>query len=1174
MLNRLALLVLFGAFQLWLPANAQIKIGPYVQNTAADRATVVWYTQNPTSGVLRYGQTPGVWEGEINTPIDTVHVAAMVGLSAARTYYYEIAEGAVIHATGAEYYFRTHPTTNCPTPFRFAAFGDFGQDEPEQLEVRDRLQLEEYRYDFALLLGDIVYPDGSYQQYFDRYFSVYPQLIRHRPWWPALGNHDIKTDDGAPYFEYFHTPANNPQQREHYYSFDYGNAHFVSLDIELMIVEPQFSEQLAWLRSDLQDAIDRGQHWLIAMWHEAPYSGGTHSGDDLSRKNFNPIMDEFGVDLVLAGHSHAVERTYPLNNGVVANSNFSTYTKTAFAPGTIYVVSGSAGEKSVIKTANHPLMVSQIGGVHGFHLFSISGDTLRGEFITAAGGSLDNFSIIKSGLPSVQPTITLTSPNGGEFLKIGDAVNLTWTNNACFTDQVKIEYSGDGSNMWEVLASNASNAGNFNWTINTTPTALAQIRVSAANAVNPLDVSDNTFTIVYPIPAPSSLQMVTVNRSQIDFTWSDNSVDESGFTIERQINGGPFAALANVAPNVTRYLDTGLTPVTMYAYRLLSFKADGRSAYSDTLQATTWPDPPQTPADFIAFTISRSQTRLTWQSTASYEDGFEIERSKTTANAFAQIASVGAGVTSYDDMNLNANTAYFYRIRAYNLSGNSPYSAMVSTVTYPFPPVIPANLKTTTVSATQIDLTWTDKSSTETGFKIERKTGVAGVYALIATVAANAVKHSDNGLSDGTLYVYRIAAYNAGGSSAYSSESATTTVSLALLPPVNLAATVSSSAQINLSWTDQSTNEDGFKIERKTAAGLAFAEIAAVGVNVTSYFDGGLMAGTNYSYRVVAFNVARLSDYSPTVSVTTLLAPPAAPDSVGATALSKNKIRVNWKPNFSSPVDGFKIERRKGTVGAYTEIAVVNAASVSYSDSLLNANTKYFYRLRAYNGVGDSPYSSVASTTTLPFPPVIPINLKAAAASAKQITLTWTDKSSTETGFKIERKTGVAGVYAEIAKTGANAAQFIDTTLASATLYVYRICAYNSGGNSAFSNEASATTAAGPAASKSAGRLLASTNVPTQLQLSQNRPNPFSPHGRRTFGNPSTEIIYALPQDMHATLKVVNLAGQVVATLAEGDHVRGTFRVHFDASRLPAGLYFAALQAGGQTQVIRMLYLK
>jgi len=181
----------------------------------------------------------------------------------------------------------------------------------------------------------------------------------------------------------------------------------------------------------------------------------------------------------------------------------------------------------------------------------------------------------------------------------------------------------------------------------------------------------------------------------------------------------------------------------------------------------------------------------------------------------------------------------------------------------------PGNLSASALSMTRIDLSWTDNSSDETGFKIERKTGLSGTYSENATVGAGVTAYSDTSPSEGNTYYYRVRAYNA-LNSPYSNEASATTFPAA---PSGLAATAASSSQINLSWTDNSGGETGFKIEGKTGAGGTYSQIGTTAAGVTTYGDSGLGASTTYYYRVRAYNAGGNSDYSSEASAST----PAAP---------------------------------------------------------------------------------------------------------------------------------------------------------------------------------------------------------------------------------------------------------------------------------------------------------
>jgi fibronectin type 3 domain-containing protein len=280
--------------------------------------------------------------------------------------------------------------------------------------------------------------------------------------------------------------------------------------------------------------------------------------------------------------------------------------------------------------------------------------------------------------------------------------------------------------------------------------------------------------------------------------------------------------------------------------------------------------------------------------------------------------------------------------------------------------------------------------------------------------------------------------------------------------PSSLSAAAASSAVINLSWTDASNNEDGFRIERGTD-GVNFTEIGTMSANTATYSDTGLAALTTYYYRVRSYNSAgNSSSYTNTANATTQPPPPvipAAPTNLSAASASSAVIDLSWT-DTSNNEDGFRIER--GTDGAsFTQIGTVTANTAAYSDMLLAASTTYYYRIRAYNGAGNSNYSNSTNATTQAPPAVIPAspsNLSAAAASSTVIDLSWTDASNNEDGFRIER--GTDGVnFTEIGTTSANTATYADTGLAALKTYYYRVRAYNTAGDSAsYSNAANATT--------------------------------------------------------------------------------------------------------------------
>ena len=196
--------------------------------------------------------------------------------------------------------------------------------------------------------------------------------------------------------------------------------------------------------------------------------------------------------------------------------------------------------------------------------------------------------------------------------------------------------------------------------------------------------------------------------------------------------------------------------------------------------------------------------------------------------------------------------------RSTNAVGDSGYSNTSTATTLSGAPNTPSGLSAASVSATQINLAWTDNSNNETGFKVERSTDGGANFTPLFTTAANAVSFNDSGLNANSTLTYRVRAANGSGDSAASNSASATTWPLA---PTGLLATAVSASQIDLNWTDTNTGESGTHIERSTD-GVIFSEIATVSANVNTYSNTGLSASTPYTYRVRAYNGGGNSAYS------------------------------------------------------------------------------------------------------------------------------------------------------------------------------------------------------------------------------------------------------------------------------------------------------------------------
>ena len=481
----------------------------------------------------------------------------------------------------------------------------------------------------------------------------------------------------------------------------------------------------------------------------------------------------------------------------------------------------------------------------------------------------------------------------------------------------------------------------------------------------------------------------------------------------------------------------------------------------EALKAPVSNDPtpvlPKAPSSLSATAISANQINLAWTDNSTNETGFKIYRKAETASSWTLVTTVAADTASYQNTGLVGGTGYSYYVAATNSDGDS-IPSNEATATTLNPPNSPTSLAATSVSTSQINLSWNDPSTNETGFRIRRRTSPTGIWTVVGTVGQNVTSFQNNGLTPGQIYYYVVTTYNPTGESAFSNlASATTAAATKPEPPLNLTATAASSTEVALSWTDNSNNETGFRISRKTGISGAWAVIGTVSAGATSARNTGLAASTTYIYRVTSFNTA--GDSAPTneVTVTTLDAAPTAPASLTAESVSTTEILLSWTDR-SGNESGFRIYRRTGVTGTWGLLGSVGSNVTTLRNGNLKAGTSYTYRVTAWNSKGESSASNEVTATT-PTPstgtaPAAPRSLQASATSRNAVRLAWIDSSTNETGFQIQRRAGIIGNWVTIFSTPAETTIYDDSSLIPGATYFYRVKALAGTLESGPSNEA------------------------------------------------------------------------------------------------------------------------
>jgi calcineurin-like phosphoesterase family protein len=229
-------------------------------------------------------------------------------------------------------------------PFNFLVLGDSGEPSSEQYLLAQQLSQE--RPSMVVHTGDIAYYEGSFPEFRANYFERYP-LMRNVPFFPTPGNHEYLTADAAPYRALHSVPVGNVPEadRGKYYSFDWSNVHFVSLDSNISLDRASTGEggMLQWLEDDLRST---SKFWRVVFFHHPPYATGptqTNLQSALVRDLVIPILERYGVQAVFSGHEHSYQRTVPMRNGVAgADGRGVTYFTSGGGGGGLYPVYPSA----------------------------------------------------------------------------------------------------------------------------------------------------------------------------------------------------------------------------------------------------------------------------------------------------------------------------------------------------------------------------------------------------------------------------------------------------------------------------------------------------------------------------------------------------------------------------------------------------------------------------------------------------------------------------------------------------------------------------------------------------------------------------------------------------------------------------------------------------------------
>jgi hypothetical protein len=453
-----------------------------------------------------------------------------------------------------------------------------------------------------------------------------------------------------------------------------------------------------------------------------------------------------------------------------------------------------------------------------------------------------------------------------------------------------------------------------------------------------LNKGDMTGIDTIPATAPTNLTAEAISSTKINLTWTDNSTNEYGFKIERS-TGQEFKLIDSCSSGTEFYQDTDLVAGVEYFYRVYGFNASEHIIYSVETVAQThvFPDnPPNAPIGLNATVISSEKVRLTWTGNLDTVEGYVIERK--TDGEYSEIAYPALTDTLLNDMNLEPNTTYTYRMRAHNLAGHSGYS-------------------TESLATTLSD-----------GGKFQAEDGIVSIEAEYGELGSTWTIGQDDFASGGKYLEINPTRDHSG-------ELPECELPLCL---TSYFFTIKDGGNYRFWFRILSDGQEGNSFFWRIGTGPWILESGLSGIGKWYYSEDEQIRNLSVGDYVmeIAYRESgtRLDKFlfqldtldppqgsGPVQSIGLYPLPPKKPVSLVVNTLSSTSIKITWS-DYADDEDGYIIERKED--GAFAEVAQLAQNASAFIDSGLIASTSYIYRVYAFNASGRSNYSNEDTATT------------------------------------------------------------------------------------------------------------------------------------------------------------------------------------------------------------------